>query len=905
MTGTGERQVGRQGDVVLRDGATVHLRPVRPGDEPALLAFLEGLSDQSRWFRFFSLGSDLERMARESARADADHVGLVATAGRDGASVVGHGGYVRMGQDDAEVAFAVADDHQGRGLATILLGWLAASAEAQGIATLTASVLPENHRMIDVFRESGFPVRLRTRPGEISVELPSSPSAEARERFEQRERLAAAAAVRAVLEPRSVAIVGASRRPGSVGAAIWANVRRTGFTGALHAVNRHGGTLDGAPVHRSVRELEEPIDLAVVAVPAPAVIDVATDCAARGVRALVVVSAGFGETGPGGRQRQRELLRICRESGMRLVGPNCLGVLNTASTTRLNATFAPDEPPAGRVAILSQSGGVGIAVIEHARELGLGLSSFASVGNKADLSGNDFLEFWDGDPATDVVLLYLESLGNPRKFARIARRVARRKPVLAVRGGRTSAGSRAAGSHTGALLAASDVTVDGLFQQAGVVRADTLGELFDVAGLLATQPLPAGRSTAILTNAGGPAILCADACVSHGLELATLRDGTIARMRTHLPEAAVLTNPVDLLGTATVDDYRAALTALAADEGVDALVCLFVPALGASADEVARAISETAERFERDVPVLIVSMTAGDVRGKLHDAGRRIPASAFPEDAARALGRAAEYARWRAVAPGQSPPLPDIRPDEAAAIVATALHDGGGWLAPAQVAVLCGCYGIALADARPAADAAAAERAARALGGRLALKAVGPSIVHKSEIGGVRVGLSGPAAVRRAAEEMREDVRRAGHDGSSFLVQRMVEGGVEMIVGVVHDPSFGPVVACGAGGTTAELLRDVVARITPLTDRDAREMVRSLKTFPLLTGYRGAPHMDVAALEDVLLRVSALVEAHPEVAELDLNPVMVTPQGSVAVDARLRVASPHDDRDASLPGLAS
>jgi acetate---CoA ligase (ADP-forming) len=871
-------------DVVLRDGSTVHVRPVRAADRDGLLAFLEALSPESRLFRFFSGGGDLDRVAAWAADVDyGGRLGLVATAGPEG-RIVAHAVYVDMGGGHAEVAFAVADELQGHGLATILLAHLAAAARDRGVGTFTALVLPDNHRMLQVLRDSGFPLSVHSEPGCLHVELPTSLTPEARARFEERDHVASAAAVARVLEPASVALVGASAREGTIGAAITRNLLSGGFDGDLHLVNRRGGTLGGRPLHRSVLDVPGPVDLGVVAVPAAAVAGVAGECAAKGVHALVVVSAGFAEVGGEGVERQHELLEICRAGGVRLVGPNCLGVLNTGNG--LNATFVPAAPPPGTVGFMSQSGGLGIAVVEHARRLGLGLSSFVSIGNKADLSGNDLLRYWEEDPATEVILLYLESFGNPRRFARIAPRVAARKPVLAVKSGRSAAGARAAGSHTGAMLAASDGTVDALFRQAGVIRADTLGELFDVASLLAGQPLPAGPSVAIVTNAGGPGILAADACAAHGLEAPALAAETRSALQAFASPDASLGNPVDLVAGASADDFARAVRIVADDPAVDAVVPIFVPPLVTQAGDVARAIAGVAAAG-CDVPLAAVFMTADDPPEALVDAG--VPVYPFPEEAIRALGRAAWYGRWRATPRRELPAPHGIRPYEAAALIAGALGRGREWLGPEEIAALCDCYGIPLVDARVAPSAEAAARAAHDIGGDVALKAVAPGLVHKTEAGGVRLGLRGGAAVRRAAREMRDAVVAAGHPPPSYLVQRMAPAGAEMLVGVVHDPQFGPVLACGAGGTAVELVHDVAVRITPLAEGDARAMVRSLRTFPLLDGYRGAPRADVAALEDLLERISALVEAHPQIAELECNPVVVTATGVTVVDLRVRV----------------
>ena len=881
-----------EADVALRDGSTVHVRPVRPEDQPAMRAFLSGLSEDSRWLRFFSAGANLDVAARWATEADGDQrAGLVATTGPDG-RIVGHAGWQRDRErpERAEVGLVVADELQGRGLGTLLLGQLAQAAQAAGVTLFTAEVLPENRRMIQVFRDSGLPVRLRSEPGLIHVEVPASLTPQALERFERREQVAAVAALRQVLSPRSVAVIGASRQRGTVGGELFHNLLAGEFNGPVYPVNPSASVVQSVVAYRSVLDVPGPVDLAVVATPAAAVVGVARECAAKGVRALVVISAGFAETGPEGLERQRALLRTCREAGMRLIGPNCLGVINTDPRVRLHATFGPVAPTRGRVGFLSQSGALGLAIIELANTLGLGLSSFVSVGNKADISGNDLLAYWAEDPGTDLILLYLESFGNPRRFARLARQVARRKPIVAVKSGRSVAGARATSSHTGALLAAADVTVDALFQQAGVIRTDTLAELFDVATLLANQPVPAGRRVGIVTNAGGPGILCADACEASGLTVPALSEGLRAELASFLPAEAALGNPVDLLASAPAEHYRQAVERIARSGEVDALVAIFIPPLATQAAEVARALREASKAVPEGVPLLAVFMGSSGMPPELRGGERAIPSYAFPEDAARALAHAARYGAWRAAPEGRVRDFPRDA-DQAAAILATALSSGPRWLTPDEVTRLLSCYGLPLVASKQVRTPEEAGRAAAELGGPVALKAVAPGLVHKTEAGAVRLGLD-PGEVTGAAREMARAVTAAGHQVTGFVVQRMAGPGVEMLVGVVSDPSFGPVVACGAGGVTTELLKDAAVRIAPLTDADAREMVRELATFPLLEGYRGAPRADVAALEEVILRVSTMVDERPEIAELDCNPVIVGPDGAVIVDARVRVEQP-------------
>jgi len=879
----------READVVLRDGSTVHVRPATTGDRDDMVEFLRDLSTDSRAFRFFSASVDVEREALHSVDVDyRDRYALVATAGVP-TKLVGHAIYFRTNDGRAEAALAVADEFQGMGLGTLLLAHLAQHAAENGIETFEAVVLPQNHRMIDVFRASGFPVELTTSPGWIQAKFPTSLTPEALERFDRREQIAAAAALRTILSPRSVAVIGASRRPDTIGGAVFANLIAAGFAGPVYPVNPNADVVQSLPAYASVADVPGPVDLAVIVVPADRVAAVARECGAAGVPAVVVISAGFAEVGPEGGERQRELLEICRETGMRLVGPNCMGVLNTNPEVALNATFAPLFPRRGKVGFLSQSGAVGLAVIDLMQARAIGMSTFVSVGNKADISGNDLLHYWETDDDTNLVMLYLESFGNPRKFARISSRVGRAKPILAVKSGRTKAGARATSSHTGALLQGSDVTVDALFEQSGVIRTDSLAEMFDVATLLSNQPAPAGPRVAIVTNAGGAGILCTDACEGGGLEVPPLPEEVRRELASFLSPEASVGNPVDMIASATAEQFGRAIDTIAGAGVADALIVIFVPPLVTRAEDVAREIRLAAERVAGKLPLLVVFVSSAGPPPELREGGGACLATyAFPEDAARALTRAVGYARWRDSPAGIVPAL-DVRAAEATALVAHALARGEGWLGPQDVAGLLGCFGIPLAAARVVATPAEAGDAAEEMGGHVALKAVSPTLVHKTEAGAVLLDLHGRPAVARAAETMRTDVARSGHDVEGFLVQQMVPDGVEVLVGVVHDASFGPVLACGAGGTTAELLKDVAVRITPLTDVSASQMVHSLAIFPLLDGYRGAAAVDVPSLEELLLRVSAMVEAHPEIAEMDLNPVKVLEKGVVVVDARIRL----------------
>jgi acetyl coenzyme A synthetase (ADP forming)-like protein len=876
-------------DVVLRNGSTVHVRPVRREDETAIREFLGTVSTESIAFRFFGMPSTDWVVAWSIDVDYVDRLALVAETGTP-PRLIAHAAYVRESRDRAEVAFLVADGWQGQGISTILLAHLAGMAERQDIITFTAEVLPMNHRMIEVFRESGFPVELLSSPDAIHVEFPTSLTPEALARFEERERIAAVAAVRSVLEPRSVAVIGASRRRGTVGGEVLHNLLSSEFNGPVYAVNPHAEVVQSLPAHRSVGDIPGEVELAVIVVPAERVVEAARECATAGVRALVVISAGFAEAGPEGSDRQHELMAVCRDSGMRLVGPNCLGVLNTSPGVRLNATFAAGPETAGGVGFMSQSGGLGIAIVQAADRLGLALSSFVSVGNKADLSGNDFLSYWEQDPQTDVALLYLESFGNARKFARLAPRFARRKPLLAVKSGRSTAGARATSSHTGALLAASDVTVDALFEQAGVIRADTLHDLFTTAALLSSQPVPRGDRVAIVTNAGGPGIMCADACQAEGVDVPELPAEVQARLAEFLPPTSSVRNPVDMIATAGPEDYRRTIEVLIEADACDAILTIFVPPLLSEAIDVAGAIREAA-RAQPGVPIAAVFMTGGAPPAQLADAEVRVPGYEFPEDAARAIARAAKHGRWRARPEQVVTPMAGVREDEAAAVISAALGRGDGWLSPPEVDQLLRCYGLPLVQSRFARTPDEAVKAAAEFGGPVALKASASGLLHKTDAGGVRLGIEGAREVHAWALELESAVQAAGYELDGLLVQPMTQTGVELIVGVASDPSFGPVLACGAGGTLAELTSDVSVRITPIGPLDAGEMIRGLRSFPLLEGYRGAVPCDVAAIEDVLLRVSAMVEAHREIVELDCNPVIAQPRGAVIVDARVRVES--------------
>jgi acetyl coenzyme A synthetase (ADP forming)-like protein len=879
-----------ESDVVLTDGGTVRIRPVRPDDEARLLGLYERLSDESLYLRFFSpvpapTAAQLERLTK----VDYDeHMALVAQLGDD---IVAMARYDRTGPDTAEIAFTVQDDQQGRGLGTILLEHLAVVARSNGVTTFMADTLPSNSRMLNVFTDAGWKAHRTFVDGTVRVRIPIEPTTDVIRAIQAREQHAEAASTSRILAPQSIAVIGASRRAGTIGHELFRNLLAYDFQGPVYPINPTAQSVTGVHAYPTVLDVPDAVDVALVVVPAELVPGVVDECAQKGVYGVVIISAGFAEVGANGRAAERAIVATARANGMRVIGPNCLGIVNTAPDVRMNATFAPVQPVRGPVAFLSQSGGLGIELMSRAGELGIGISEFVSVGNKADVSGNDLLQHWETDPNTSVILFYLESFGNPRKFARLARRVAREKAIVAVKSGRTQAGSRAASSHTAA-LATPDVAVDALFRQAGVIRVDTLEQLLDTAQMLAHQPLPAGRRVAIVGNAGGPGILAADACAGAGLDVPELSDATQAALRAFVASDASVGNPVDLVASATAEQYERALDVVLADTAIDALLVLFVPPLVTNADDVAGAIARAVERTP-DKPVLACFLGRAGVPDALRGDGNRrtVPSYAFPEAAAHALGRAAELADWRARPTGQLRKYEDLDVDGARRLVADALRETsddptGVWLDPVAAARLLDCFGVPLLVPHHVTDAAHAGQVADALGYPVALKAAATDLVHKTDVGGVALRLTDEAAVRAAFARM-EDRLGAGMGGAT--VQRMADPGVETIVGVTQDPSFGPLVLFGSGGVTAELLADRTLRLVPMTDADAYEVVRTLRGSPLLFGYRGQPAVDVRALEDLLLRVSCLADEIPEVYEMDLNPVIVSASGAVAVDVKVRL----------------
>lgn len=883
-------------DVVLADGSTARVRQAVPGDEGALADFHRRLSAESASLRYFGshprlTSADLRRIMAGGP----EHVSLVAERG---GRIVALAEYHRaVGRDEAEVAFVVDDAFQGRGLGTILLEHLASEARRHGVRRFGADALARNRRMLEVFQRAGFAETAALESGVVRVVLDIAPSPASVAAAEARDRQAVVASMRRLLQPRAIAVIGASRQPGTIGHELVRNLVLGSFTGPVLPVNPKATAVASLPCWPSITEVPGEVDLAVVAVPAASVQAVVDECGRKGVGALVVVSSGFAEAGPAGAEAQRLLAATAHGWGMRVVGPNCFGVLNTNPAVQMNATFAPDRPLRGRVGFASQSGGLGIAILAEARARGLGLSSFVSMGNKADVSSNDLLWWWEQDPDTDVVLLYLESFGNPRKFARIAPAVGRIKPVVAVKGGRSRAGAAAAASHTAA-LASSEQVVEALFRRSGVIRVDTVEELFDTAEVLVHQPVPRGARVGIVTNAGGPGVLAVDAGARVGLEVPELSAATQAAVLEVQPGAAGVRNPVDLTAGASAHAFRRVVEILLRSGEIDALVVVFTPPLVTHAAEVAQGVAAgMADAGEAGASCAVVATFFGDeaARGALAAARRPVPCFTYPETAVRALAYAVSYGRWRSRPAAEPAQLDRVDANEARRHLAR--RDERGWLTGAAAMSVLRAFGIPTLPTAEVRSPEAAAAAAAALGGPAALKLQGTGIVHKSDVGGVRLGLGSPEAVAAAYADM---ARTVGPAMTGAVVQPMAAPGVEVIAGFVQDPQFGPAVLFGLGGTAVELLGDHRVELAPLGRDEARELVLGLRGAALLTGYRGSPPVDLEALVDLVLRVGRLAEDLPEVAEADCNPAIATPGGVVVADARLRVSErppePVDDR---------
>jgi acyl-CoA synthetase (NDP forming)/GNAT superfamily N-acetyltransferase len=883
---------------LLSDGRIALIRQLDASDTAVVLRLHEQLPERDRYLRFFTLGSaHLAAFATRLTTTDDAHQGALG-AFVDG-ELIGVAHYEVLDDPaEAEVALVVNHAIQARGVGTLLLEHLVSLARERGVLRFVAEVLAENRRMMDVFVHCGLAVSVSHEGPVLHLRMPLDLSERYLDAVTERERQADSASLRPVLAPRVVAVIGASRHDGSIGHAILRRIGAGGFTGRLFAVNPQATQIAGIPSYPSVAALPEVPDLAVVCVPAPAVPGVAQQCGRGGVRGLLVITAGL----TGDQPLRRALLDAVRQHGMRLIGPNCLGLVNTDLQVRLDATFSDAAAPGGSVGVATQSGGAGIALLDQLGHLGLGVSTLVSLGDRYDVSSNDVLRWWLGDERTEVAVLYLESFGNPHKFSRLARRLAARKPVIAVRTGTTGGAQQAAASHTAA-AATPAATRDALYLQAGVIAVDTLTEPVATTALLCWQPVPAGSAVVVLSNAGGAGVLAADACATQDLDLLEPSERTRARLQELLPPHASVHNPIDTTAGIDPATFGACLEAVLADETVHAVLAL---ATSTAVSNPATAITEAVSRARSKgitTPVLAVQLSQPEaIRALPADALQPVPSYADPAVAARALTAAVRYGQWRTRPAGQVPDLPDIRLDEARTLVHQFLtdHPSGGWLSPSSVQTLLCYFGLPVLTGTTA-DASEAVTALRHLGGPVALKAVAEGWLHKSRDDGVVLGIRDEQQLRDEVAAMRE---RFSDTLEAVFIQPMAAPGRELLVGVNSDRTFGPLVVFGLGGVDTDLVADRTCRLVPLTDVDADEMMRSLRSFPLLFGNKQPRRLNIDSVRDVLLRIGRLAELLPEVADLDLNPVIANERGCVIVDARILLRRAVRD-DPLLPALPS
>ncbi len=887
-------------EVLLKTGHKILLRPIRREDTTRWLSFVNRLSDRTKYLRFhyvpknFTEEDAIRYCTVDYCNTFAFVAELLQKQRKD---IIAVGRYYRLAnQRSAEVSFAIEDAYQGIGLGTVLLEWLANVARDKGITTFEAEVLRENEPMLKVFRDYGFHVISRLDSGVFRLTFSIARTKRVAKKEEKREVDSTIASLKYLLYPRSVAVIGASRKTGSIGQLLMEQLIHNDFTGVVYPVNPNADSVMSVKVYPSILDVPGAVDLAIIALPAALVARTADECGQKGVRAVLVISDGFKERGPEGAARESELREITLGHGMRLVGPNCMGVINTDPSVRLNGTFSRTYPPHGNVSFLSQSGAMGLAILDYARSVNMGISTFISVGNRADISANDLLQYWEQDPQTKVILLYLESFGNPRRFSRIARRVSARKPILVVKSGSTPAGCRAASSHTGA-MATPEIVSDALFCQAGIIRINSLEELFDVAILLANQPVPRGKNLAIVTNGGGPGIMASDACVRQGLSLAEFSAQTRDALKSAVRRDVGIDNPLDLTAGAGPEEFENVLRILAEDSQVHAVLTMFIPATAISPETMQSAVSRAAFAFQRqEKPLLACFIGQKGVHRKLAAGRRFVPSYLFPEEAVGALARAVEYGEIMRKPKGVIPSFKDIRREKAQRLIKEVMQKSCErpiWLSAGEIARLLACYGICLEETLVARSAEEAAGIAGKIGFPVAVKLHSSTVTHKTDVGGVVLDIKDEKEVKKAYRDIKVRLAATGRGGEmeGVTVQRFVTGGVEAIVGVTQDTTFGPLIMFGLGGIYAELFKDVAMRLHPLTDLDARELIGSIKMGKLFEGFRGSPPSDKPALEELLLRLSAMVEDVREIAELDLNPVKVMPQGEGyrVVDARIMV----------------
>ena len=886
--------------VALKDGSVLHLRTIIADDEDRLMSFFLRLSGRTIYLRFHHVLTNLSRdEAHQYTVIDYnDTFAVVATQG-EGAEekIIGVGRYWRLPNPNrAEIAFIVEDPHQRKGIGTHLLELLAVAALENGIDIFEAEVLQENADMIDVLQDSGFKQlsRIVESHGWRGV-YNISPTPLAEQKSAEREKIASIASIRKFMFPRSIAVIGASNKPG-IGNALVKDLIKNEYNGIIYPVNPRDEVVSSIKAYPSVLDIPGNVDLALVAVAAERMQPIIEECGRKGVKSLVIITAGFSEMGGEGIEREKKLLKTAGAYGMRIIGPNCLGIQNTNPTINMNASFAPIYPLHGKTAFGSQSGALGGAIISYAIQINLGLSNFVSIGNGADVTGNELLQYWAEDPDTNLILLYLESFGNPRKFARIARETTLKKPVVIVKSGRSAVGARAAASHTGA-LASNDVAIDALIKQTGMLRCNTLEELFDTALLLSNQPVPRGNRVAILTNGGGAGIMAADALSAKGFQLPILSEKARSALKSFLPPKSSYMNPVDTTAAVSPDQYRQALRVLM-EEDIDALIIIYIPPMQFLIELMQKVIREMAPEFRnKGIPVLanFLGLESRLIIGSKEEG--YVPTYVFPESTAYALAKSYEYGESLKRPVGVIPTFSDIDKTKAEAIVKAALartERHPAWLDTGEIAGLFSAYGIHFAQSGVAVTPQEAVQMAKEIGYPVALKLFSSTISHKTDVGGVILNLNSAEEVNKAYAQIGQNLEKLSRktEMQGVTVQRMLSGEVELIVGVTEDKFFGPLIMFGLGGIYTELFKDVDFRIHPLTDYDAKNIIVSFKAHKILDGWRGAPPSDTTAVEDLLLRISAMIEDIPEIQELDLNPLIAMPkgQGCVVADARVSIA---------------
>lgn len=876
-------------NVILRDGSSVTVREYADSDYDKLKDFIYSVSDNSIVGRF------MDKIPREEALESLLRKGSLSLIGIRGEKIVAHGSVCNNNDNSAEIGIIVSDAFQSGGLGTAILDLLAEFAFRSGVNEIRSYVSPENYRMISVMKNLGFAIESEVKPGTILVKFSPSLLPEAIEHFENRDAVSAVNAVKIFLEPKSVAVIGASNNKNSIGGKLLSNLIEDGFKGPIFPVNPTHDSVQGLKCYKAISDVESKIDVAFVVVHADLVAKVADECGRAGVRGLVIISSGFSEVGEEGKKRQEVLSRICEEYGMRVIGPNCMGVVNTSDRVSMNGQFSAFKSMKGRIAFLSQSGALGIAIIDITSKLGLGMSSFVSVGNKEDISANDLVQYWENDENTDVILFYLESFDNPVKFSRVARRVTKKKPVVAVKSGRSKAAFRATQSHTGALLEASDVTVDALFKQSGVIRAETLDDMFEITSVLAHQPIPKGNRVAILSNAGGAGILAADACESNGLRVPEFSNETKEKLRSILPPIAGIRNPVDMSAAVGPEGYEKALDILGKLDEIDSIIIIFIPPIIMDQNIVGSRIINAAKRIGKSKTLVSVFMAYRGVPETLKGEGVTIPSFPFPEDAAYALSRAVEYGKWKYAETRKVRNI-EVGEELVKATISKALAQNREWLSYEESNEILTSYGIPTVKTVSAKDATELKKKIGDWTGKVAIKAYGPKLIHKSDVGAVKLGIDAQESVKET-EKMISSLNERGYQVDYAIVQEMVPEGIEMIAGSTHDPIFGPLVVAGMGGKLVELIRDISTRLAPVSDIDTEEMLSELKTSQVLYGYRGGMVADVNSYRDIIFRVSKLVYDNPEILELDLNPIIVLEesQGSKAVDFRIRVGASSNE----------